>query len=274
MDHLLRHSLGRLCFVFVGRVDPVLPLYRYRLTDSILEIRAPDLAFSDDEAALLLKSTGVELAHEVGHDLNQRLSGWAAGLRFAARALVAREDRRGVRGDGGRADPDINEYLVAEVLDSQPPEVRRFLLDSCVTAEFCTDLVARVGGASAVHTMSDLVDRRAFVAARAGSSPAGSTTSPSSAACCWPSSPTSRPSGWRRYDGRLGVVPGPPPVRRVVGAAGDDRRVAGMATQLVDAGLVGRLLLEDQGGAIGDVARCLPPRSTTPRPRWSAPRRH
>ena len=258
VDHLLRHSLGRLCFVFVGRVDPVLPLYRYRLTDSILEIRAPDLAFSDDEAALLLKSTGVELAHDVGHDLNERLSGWAAGLRFAARALVAREDAEEYAATVVEQTLDINEYLVAEVLDSQPPEVRRFLLDSCVTAEFCTDLVARVGGASAVHTMSDLVDRRAFVAPVPGHT-GWFQYQPFFRSLLLAQLAYESPdrlvevrrlaSGWyrdhHRYAESLALL-------ATIGAWQD------LATQIVDAGLVGRLLLEEQGGPIGDLARRLP----------------
>src|SRR5262249_54667015 len=84
VDFLLQHTLGKLRLIFVGRVDPVLPLYRYRLADTLLEIRAADLAFSDEEAAQLMRLSGVALSKAAVHDLNERVRGWAAGLRFAA----------------------------------------------------------------------------------------------------------------------------------------------------------------------------------------------
>ena len=66
VDLLLRHTFGRLRVVLVGRVDPVLPLYRYRLADTLREIRVAELAFTDDEAAHLLSGLGVSLDPDVG----------------------------------------------------------------------------------------------------------------------------------------------------------------------------------------------------------------
>ena len=259
VDLLLRRTPGRLRFVFVGRVDPVQLVHRYRLTDSVLELRAPDLAFSDEEAGRLLRSSGVELADGAVHDLNQRLSGWAAGLRFAARALSGRDDAEGFAAMVVEHTSDINEYLVSEVLDVQPPDVRRFLLDTCVTDVFSAELAELVGGRSAVRTMLDLVDRRAFVEPVPGHPD------------CYRYFPFFRnllmaelsyesperlvelrriASSWYRYQGSS--------VRSLTELAtvGDWRQVA---VQLVADGLVGDLLLEDQGGALGAVAERVPP---------------
>ena len=264
VDQLLRHTLGRLCVVLVGRVDPVLPLYRYRLSDSILEVRAPDLAFSDDEAKHLLKSMGVELGEGDVHDLNQRLSGWAAGLRFAARALVGRDDPADYVATVVEQTTDISEYLVAEVLDAQSPDVRRFLLDTCVTAEFCADLAALLGGAGAVRTMNALVDRQAFVQPVPGR-PGFFHHFPFFRSLLLAELSYESPerlvevrriaSGWHRtherYAESLALL-------ATIGAWQE------MASQLVDDGLVGRLLLEAQAGALVDVARRLPASVDTP----------
>ena len=50
LDFLLRHSGRRLRTVLTTRVDPMLPLYRYRLEETLVELRIADLGFTDDEA--------------------------------------------------------------------------------------------------------------------------------------------------------------------------------------------------------------------------------
>ena len=61
-----------------------------------------------------------------------RTQGWAAGLRMAAMSLAHRADReeaaRKLAGDTGT----VAEYLLAEVLDTQPAGVRQLLLDTSV----------------------------------------------------------------------------------------------------------------------------------------------
>jgi LuxR family maltose regulon positive regulatory protein len=163
VDFLLRHTLGRLCLVFVGRVDPVLPLYRYRLSESLLEVRAADLAFSDQEAAELLSSLGVTLGDESVHDLNQRIKGWAAGLRFAARALAGRRHPERSVATVATHSGDITEYLLGEVLEAQPPEIRAFLLDTCVPELLCPGLVAELAGPRAERTLDELARSNAFI---------------------------------------------------------------------------------------------------------------
>jgi LuxR family transcriptional regulator, maltose regulon positive regulatory protein len=163
VDFLLRHSGHRLRLVIVTRVDPVLPLYRYRLADSMTEVRMSDLAFTDDEASGLLKSCGVELTRDSVHALNRRTQGWAVGLRFAARILAQRPDPDAavaeITGDTG----NIAEYLLGEVLESQTPEVRRLLLSTSVPDTLPPGLVQALGGRSALRTLSLLTRGNAFI---------------------------------------------------------------------------------------------------------------
>ncbi|QNN52819.1 LuxR C-terminal-related transcriptional regulator [Nocardioides mesophilus] len=163
LDFVLRHSLGRLRLVVVGRVDPVLPLYRYRLEDQLVEVRVSDLAFDDDEAAELLTRLAVHLSPSAVRDLNDRTKGWVAGLRFAGRALVDRPDAEERVAEVVSQTHDINEYLVGEVLDAHPPQVRRLMLDTCVPDVLCAGLAEELGGPRAPHLLADLARANAFI---------------------------------------------------------------------------------------------------------------
>ncbi len=163
VDFLLRHAFGNLRLVFVGRVDPVLPLYRYRLDDRLVEVRAGDLAFTDEEASALLSASGVGLSTDSVHDLNERLKGWVAGLRFAARALADQEDPEQSAATVVAQTGDINEYLLGEVLEAQAPEVRQFLLDTCVPDQLWPGLPEELAGPAAAHILADLARSSAFI---------------------------------------------------------------------------------------------------------------
>ena len=163
LDFLLRHSGHRLQLVLLSRSDPLMPLYRYRLDGTIVELRMRDLAFTDDEAAQLFASAGVELERSSITALNERAAGWPVGLRFASVMLQERVDTDAavaeVVGDTG----NIAEYLVAEVLDVQRPEIRQLLLRTSIPDMVRPGLDAALGGASAAHTLSLLTRENAFV---------------------------------------------------------------------------------------------------------------
>jgi LuxR family maltose regulon positive regulatory protein len=156
LHYLLEHTQDRLGIVLVTRLDPVLPLYRYRLDGSLVEVRVADLAFTDAEAAALLRSAGVGLDDGAVHSVNTRVKGWAAGLRFAERALEGHEDPTVPAASAVLQDSDINEYLLGEVLDVQTPEVRRFLLETSVADVLSPSLVVELCGAEAEHLLSGL----------------------------------------------------------------------------------------------------------------------
>ncbi|MGH3287324.1 MAG: AAA family ATPase, partial [Streptosporangiaceae bacterium] len=61
LTRLLRNARPHLSLVVASRIDPVLPLHRYRLAGELTEIRASELAFSVDEASLLMKQHGIVL---------------------------------------------------------------------------------------------------------------------------------------------------------------------------------------------------------------------
>ncbi len=163
LDYLLRHSGRRLHIVIVTRVDPILPLYRYRLEDRLTEIRMVDLAFTDAEVEELMRNAGLALTAASVHTLNQRTHGWVAGLRFASRFLGKSGDPdvavAQVSGDSG----DIGEYLMGEVLAAQTPENRRLLLSTSIPAVIQPGLAEALGGRAAPRMLSFLARVNAFV---------------------------------------------------------------------------------------------------------------
>ncbi len=163
IDLLLRHTFGRLRLVIVGRVDPVLPLYRYRLADKLREIRVAELAFTDEEAGQLLRGLGVTLRADSVQALNHRTKGWAAGLRFAGRILTDREDPETSVSTVVAQAGDINEYLVGEVLNTQHPDVRRLLLRTCVPDVLWPELADELAGPHAGHALGELTRSNAFI---------------------------------------------------------------------------------------------------------------
>ncbi len=130
---LVEHLPPTLRLVLSARADPELPLARLRARGEMTEIRADDLRFTEAETAALLNGTlGLALAPADILALQQRTEGWAAGLYLAGLSLRGRpEPSAFIRAFAGD-DRQIVDYLLAEVLDGLPAEIRSFLLRTSV----------------------------------------------------------------------------------------------------------------------------------------------
>jgi LuxR family transcriptional regulator, maltose regulon positive regulatory protein len=163
LEVLLRRSCGRLRLVLLTRVDPLLPLHRYRLAGSMREIRSGDLAFTGDEAEILLRLSGLDLSAAALARVMDRTRGWAAGLRFTALMLSSSEDSEAaalsVSGDHGT----VSEYLLAEVLDRQPRSTRELLLRTSVVDVVVPGLAEALAGPSASRELAALAHADVFL---------------------------------------------------------------------------------------------------------------
>lgn len=163
LDLLVRHARGRLRIVFAGRVDPVFPFYRHAIADALDEVRAADLAFTDAEAAELLQAAGLSLGRGAVHELNERLQGWAAGLRLTARALTGRPDPEGLLSNVVLRTAALTEFLIEEVLNRQPAELRRIVLETSVPDVLCPGLVEEIAGRAAPRAFDSYAELRSLV---------------------------------------------------------------------------------------------------------------
>lgn len=159
--------------IIATRSDPPLPLARLRARDQMVEIRADDLRFTAQEAAAFLNQVmGLALSPVDIVTLETRTEGWIAGLQMAAVAMcgLARQSASSpqktfanpatltqepqnfsqfIEGFSG-TNRHILDYLLEEVLSSQPPEIQRFLLHTSIlkrlTAPLCDAIMTNDDG--------------------------------------------------------------------------------------------------------------------------------
>ncbi len=164
LDFVLRNTGPGLRLAISSRMDPRLPLHRYRLAGELAEIRAGDLAFTVDEAGLLMDRHGSPLPARSLEDLTRRTEGWAAGLRLAALSMDTHPDPDQFVKGLVAEDSAVTSYLAEEVLKAAPPEAREVLLCTSilehVSPEAASDLT---GNAQAGRILADLARTNAFV---------------------------------------------------------------------------------------------------------------
>jgi LuxR family maltose regulon positive regulatory protein len=156
-DLVERWPAGTAQLVLAGRVDPPLRLHRLRLSGELCELRDRDLSLSLAESRALLANFGVQVATDDLALLHQRSEGWAAALQMAALTLRgARDPARTARALDVRGHA-IAEYFISEVLEQQPPELARFMLDTSVldelTAGACAAVTSRTDAATLLRSM-------------------------------------------------------------------------------------------------------------------------
>ena len=164
LELLVMRAPEELRFVLATRHDVRLGLHRLRLEGELTEIRADDLRFTVAEARALFAAAGVELAEPALGMLYERTEGWAAGLRLAALSLAGHPDPERFAAEFSGTERTVAEYLLAEVLERQPGEVRRLLLRTSVLERVngeLTDLLT--GGRGGERVLQDLEEANAFV---------------------------------------------------------------------------------------------------------------
>ena len=146
--------------IIATRADPPLPLARLRARGELVEIRAADLRFTTDEAAAYLNGTmGLDLAGGAVAALEARTEGWIAALQLAALSIHGRGDVSSFIASFAGDDRYIVDYLVDEVLARQSEDVRSFLLQTAVLDRLTGSLCDAVTGRAEGKATLDALDR-------------------------------------------------------------------------------------------------------------------
>ena len=96
--------------------------------------------------------------------LHERTEGWAAGLRLAALSLAGHPDPARFAAEFSGSERTVAEYLLAEVLERQPEEVRRLLLRTSVLERVNGELADLLtGGSGGERILQQLEQANAFV---------------------------------------------------------------------------------------------------------------
>ena len=145
LNGLLIHPPRSMHLVLISRIDPPLSLGRLRGRRQVTEVRTNELRFTGEEtAAFVEQEIGTPIDDSIVSALQQRVEGWITGLR-----LVTLSFRQQGSVDLSLTGPSgsvsyVAEYLVEEVLQSQPQTVQDYLLNTAILDRFCAPLCAAV----------------------------------------------------------------------------------------------------------------------------------
>ena len=181
VELMLRWAREPVRIILAGRSEPPIALHRLRLAGRLVEIRGRDLAFSADDAARLLAGHGVHLDEDDLALLVGRTEGWAAAIRLAAISLEGVADTHGHVVHFAGDDLAVADYLVGEILARQPPDVREFLVRTCVCDEVSPELATLLTEREDAGAVLEALVRRNVLTTVLG-----------------------RHGGWYRYHGLLG----------------------------------------------------------------------
>jgi LuxR family maltose regulon positive regulatory protein len=135
--HAVAYIVGRLPpqahLVISSREVPPFPLARHRANGRLLEVDVEDLAFTEEESLLFRTASGLdEVSEDQWSTVATRAEGWIAGLQLARLSIAGQDPesvQRVVSGFDGKSQ-EIDDYLVEEVIDGLPNDVRQFVLRS------------------------------------------------------------------------------------------------------------------------------------------------
>ena len=166
LTFLLKHLPPQMHLVIATREDPHLPLASLRVRGKLTELRAADLRFTASEAAgFLNEMMGLNLAAEEIVALETRTEGWIAGLQMAALALQRPLSMQGRAESASFIEAFtgshrfVLDYLVEEVLQRQPEDVRHFLLQTAILDRLSGSLCDAVTGQEDGKGMLELLER-------------------------------------------------------------------------------------------------------------------
>lgn len=174
LEFLVERTGGRLHLVATGRVEPRLPVARWRAAQRAELIDQFDLRFADEEASAFAATVAPGALQEAEvHTLNRQVEGWPIGLQLALIASSGssspRDTARQVAGTNRGRDQGllggtlIADYIVAEVLDALTAEEREVALSLSVLTWFDLDLCTEVAGADATRVVRRMRDRHLFL---------------------------------------------------------------------------------------------------------------
>ncbi|KQL49795.1 hypothetical protein AN963_08830 [Brevibacillus choshinensis] len=140
---LLFQSARTITYIITSRVRPALPLVKLKLQQNLAELKASDLAFSNEETTLFFNS--LHQLHLQEHEIQfivNRTEGWIASIQLIHDLIKEMTHSERYRFWAHfKGIPDLYDYLGSEVLASQPKEIQSFLYKTSLLAELHVDIV-------------------------------------------------------------------------------------------------------------------------------------
>jgi LuxR family maltose regulon positive regulatory protein len=160
VSFLLEHLPNRVHFVIITRQDPLISLARLRASSQVLEIRQNKLRFTLEECqefmnrVMQLDLTGADI-----QALERRTEGWIAGLQLVGLSLHGLQDKSSFIQSFTGSNRYILDYLMDEVVDLQPENMREFLLKTAILDRLCGPLCDMVVDKPGSQEMLERLDQ-------------------------------------------------------------------------------------------------------------------
>jgi LuxR family maltose regulon positive regulatory protein len=148
MSQLIEHRPEQMHLILISRQDPIqLPLSQLRARREMLEIRRADLRFDLAETqAFMSLAMGMTLPGDLVAAVDKWIEGWVVGLRLASLSMRDLDDPatfvRALKG----TDRYVMEYLLDEVLSSQPEAIQAFMQRTSILERLSGPLCEAVTG--------------------------------------------------------------------------------------------------------------------------------
>lgn len=159
LTFLLDHLPPTSHFVLAGRIDPPLPIARYRARHDLLEFGASDLRFSMAETETFLsQKMALTVSQDAMTALQARLEGWPAGVQLAALAIrrgLDRSDNHVITGQHRF----IADYLSEDVLARLSDTTKQLMLQVSIVDRVCGSLCDAVTGRDDGQVMLERLER-------------------------------------------------------------------------------------------------------------------
>ncbi len=163
LERIVTHMPAGIALLAATRRIPSFDLSRMRVSNALIEVGPDDLRFRAWEVEDLFRDFyGEPLPPEDMAELARRTEGWAAGLQLfhlATRGKSAPHRRRLLHELGLRSRL-VREYLTRNVLDGLEPEMRGFLLQTCVLSRLDGPLCDHLTGSSGGELMLSQLEQR------------------------------------------------------------------------------------------------------------------
>ncbi|MBN1535690.1 MAG: hypothetical protein JW908_03075 [Anaerolineales bacterium] len=131
--YLIEHFPNHLRLIMSTRNNPPFPLSRLHANNQLLDITEMDLTFSETETKEFLNETvQLHLTEEEIQQYFQQTEGWVTGLQLLALSHIEPQSIPANHPIISEDSNVIQEYLIEEVINHQPPDVQDFLLRTSI----------------------------------------------------------------------------------------------------------------------------------------------
>ncbi len=154
---LLEHLPPTFHLFIMSRHDLPLPLARLGGSGDLSIVRAADLRFLREETALFFQQQlARSLSPHLLNHIDERVQGWAAGLRLVA---LTWQDRTTETLPPIDRQSSLQDYIVREVLHTQPQPLQDFLLQTSMLSRLTGSLCVVVTGRRDSEVLLDALER-------------------------------------------------------------------------------------------------------------------